>query len=69
MISYLIKKKSGKEIAIKLKDCIKKFGIQEQICSDNGSEFINKNAKSLLEKNNIKFIHGKSYNPNSQVTV
>ena len=64
-----IKKKSGKEIAIKLEECIKKFGIPEQIGSDNGSEFINKNVKNLLESNNIKFIHGKPYNPHSQGTV
>ena len=37
--------------------------------SDNGSEFTNKNVKSLVDKKGISFIHSKPYNPHSQGTV
>ena len=37
----------------------------KQIGSDNGSEFLNKKVKTLLNKNNIMFVHGKSCNPYS----
>jgi len=49
-------------------ECFKIIGKQE-IGSDNGSEFVNKKVKNLLEKNNILFVHGKPYNPHSQGTV
>ena len=60
LISFLIKK-NGKEIAFKLKYCFDRFGIPEQVVSDNGSEFINNDVNSLMEKYNIKYIHGKPY--------
>ena len=53
-----MKNKCGKEITEKLKDCFIRFGKLEQIGSDNGSEFVNKTVKNLLDKNNIVFIHG-----------
>ena len=47
----------------------KKYKKPEQILSDNGSEFINKNAKKLLDKKGISFIHCKPYNPHSKGAV
>jgi len=69
LVSYLIQNKTGKEIIKKIEDCIKNIGRPKQILSDNGSEFISKNVKNLLEKNKINFIHGKPYNPHSQGTI
>ena len=69
LISYAIKDKSAKTIANLLSKTFKKFGKPEQILSDNGSEFINKNVTNLLKKEGISFIHGKPYNPHSQGTV
>ena len=57
--------KKFKEIALKLKDCLKRFGIPEQVESNNGAKFINKDVNSLMEKYYIKYIHGKPYNPHS----
>ena len=69
LLSYLITKKSAKIICEKLEHCFKTIGVPKQIGSDNGSEFVNKKVKNLLNKNNIKFIHGKPYNPHSQGVV
>lgn len=44
---------------------LKKYDQPEQIGSDNGTEFINKNVTNLLNDENIDFIHGKPYNPNT----
>ena len=48
---------------------LKKYGKPEQIGSDNGLEFINKNVTNLLNDENIDFIQGKPYNQHSQGTV
>ena len=69
LVSYLIEKKNAKIICDKLEDCFKTIGVPKQIGSDNGSEFVNKKVKKLLNENHIKFIHWKPYNPHSQGVV
>lgn len=69
LISYSIKDKVGKTISMLLNKTFKKYGKPEQLLSDNGSEFINKKVKSLVDKEGISFIHCKPYNPHSQGTV
>jgi len=69
LISFLIKNKLGKTIAENLENCFKKYGVPEEIGSDNGSEFVNKHVKNLLNKYKIKHIRGRPYNPHSQGTV
>ena len=59
----------GKTTATHLKNCFKDYGEPEQIGSDNGSEFTNKNVTNLLNAENIDLILGKPYNPHSQGTV
>ena len=69
LISYALKDKAGKTIANLLNKTFNKYGKPEQLLSDNGSEFTNKNVKSLVDKKGISFIHSKPYNPHSQGTV
>lgn len=46
LISYIINNKYGKTIAEKLSKCFEDYGVG----SDNGTVFINKHVKKLLEK-------------------
>jgi transposase InsO family protein len=69
LISYAIKDKAGKTIAKLLNKTFKKYSKPEQLLRDNGSEFINKKVKTLVDKEGISFIHSKPYNPHSQGTV
>ena len=69
LTSYLIKKKEGKSIADKLNTYFKKFGIPQQLGSDNGTEFVNKNVQKLLKSKDIIWVKGKPYNPHSQGVV
>ena len=43
--------------------------VPEEIWNDNGSEFVKKYVKNLLNKYNTKFIRDGPYNPHSQGTV
>jgi hypothetical protein len=52
-----------------LNKTIKKYGKPEQLLSNNGSEFINKKVKSLLNKEGISFIHGINSQKNYEVDV
>ena len=52
-------KKKANVISEKLNIIFKKFGVPEQIGSDNDLEFVNKKVKNLLSKNNIEFFNGK----------
>ncbi len=40
-----------------------------EFCSDNGHEFKNSKLNDICEKEGITYIHGITYNPNSQGTV
>lgn len=53
LISYAIKDKARKTIDKLLNKTFKKYGKPEQLMSDNGSEFINKKVKSLVDKEGI----------------
>ena len=57
---------SGKTVEKKLEMCFKEYGVPEQLGSDNGSEFTNKDVTKLLKKHNIRHVYGKPYCPHSQ---
>ena len=44
IISYTIANKSGKTIANKLENCFKEYEVPIQLCSDNVSEFTDKDV-------------------------
>ena len=67
--SFLLKNKNAKTILDCIKECFSKYGNPDEFGSDNGKEFSNKNLNEYLKSNNIKFIHGKAYNPKSQGCV
>ena len=52
-----------------IKDFFNNYGITEELGTDNVTEFSNKNLKNYLTENNVKFIHGRAYNPRSQGCV
>ena len=60
---YIIKDKKSKTVVEKLKLSFQSYGFPDEIGSDNGGEFKNALVENYLAKNNIKFIHGKPYNP------
>ena len=41
-------------------------GKPEVLQSDNGREFVNKILQEYLDKQNVKFVHGRPYHPQSQ---
>ena len=41
-------------------------GKPEVLQSDNGREFVNKISQEYLDKQNVKFVHGRPYHPQSQ---
>ena len=65
-MSHIIKDKKSETIVEKLKLSFGSYGFPDKIGSDNGGEFKNALVENYLAKNNIKFIHGKPYNPHSQ---
>ena len=68
-MSYLIKNKEAKTILHFLTFALECYGYPEEIGTDNGKEFKNKTIENFLKDKNIKFIHGKPYNPHSQGVV
>ena len=68
-MSHLIKDKKAETILEKLKLSFESYGFPLEIGSDNGPEFKNSLVENFLSKHNIKFIHGKPYNPHSQGVV
>ena len=67
--SYILNNKSADTILQCLKECFVKNGIPEELGTDNGTEFVNRKVKNFLISKNIKFIHGKAFNPRSQGCV
>ena len=67
--SYLLTNKKSETIFKLIKDNFEKNGFPEQFGTDNGTEFANKKLKVFLDKNDVKFIHGRAFNPRSQGCV
>ena len=67
--SYLLINKSSLSILNCIKDFIEIYGKPKSLGSDNGREFKNKLIEDYLKNNNIKFVHGFPYKPNSQGVV
>ena len=65
-VGYLCQDKKSETILNLVKDCFNKIGIPEEFGNDNGTEFKNKYMVEFLKSKNIKFVHGKAYNPRSQ---
>jgi hypothetical protein len=61
--AYPIKKPTSTEIILKLQDHFSKFGLPNEILSDNGSQFISKEFKEFLERMAIKQRNTSIYNP------
>ncbi|KAG0433365.1 Pro-Pol polyprotein, partial [Dictyocoela muelleri] len=64
--SYPSKRKDGVTFAKILSSHIYNEGLWTILHTDNGGEFINNNVNEILEKFNIKSIHGRPYHPQSQ---
>ena len=67
--SYLLINKSSFGILLCIKDFFGIYGKPKSLGSDNGREFKNKLIEDYLKNNNIKFVHGFPYKPNSQGVV
>ena len=67
--SYLLINKSSLSILNCIKDFIEIYGKPKSLGSDNGREFKNNLIEDYLKNNNIKFVHGFPYKPNSQDVV
>ena len=67
--SFLCKDKAADTILNKVKECFSRNGFPQEFGTDNGTEFKNKKMINYLKSKNIKFIHGKAYNPRSQGCV
>ena len=67
--SYLLENKKSETVFHYIKECSDIIGFPEQFGTDNGTEFANYKLKHYLAQNNIKFIHGKAFNPRSQGCV
>ena len=66
---YLLTNKKSETIFKLIKDNFEKNGFPEQFCTDNGKKSTNKKLKTFLDKNNVKFIRGRAFNPRSQGKV
>lgn len=67
--SYLLYNKKSETIYKLIKDNFEKNGFPEQFGIDNSTEFAKKKLKEFLDTNNVKFIHGRAFNPHSQESV
>ena len=65
----LVKNKSADLILLTIKNFFTFYGFPEILQSDNEKEFVNQEVENYLSKNNIKFIHGRPYHPQSQGSV
>ena len=65
----LVKNKSVDLILLTIKHFFTFYGFPEILQSYKGKEFVNQKVKKYLSKNNIKFIYGRSYHPQSQGSV
>ena len=59
---------ASKTIA-KLRDTFARFGLPEQLVSDNGPQFVSEELESFLRRNGVKHIHTSSYHPASNGAV
>ena len=67
--SYILEKKTADIALNKIKDCLLNHGYPEEFGTDNGPEFSKRKINKFLLSKNIKFIHGKAFNPRSQGSV
>ena len=65
----LVKNKSADLVLLTIKHFFTFYGFPEILQSDNRKEFVNQKVENYLSKNNIKFIHGRPYHPQSQGSV
>ena len=66
---YLLINKTSAGILACIKDFIEIYGKPKSSGSDKGREFKNKLIEEYLKNNNIKFLNGLSYKPNSHCVV
>lgn len=68
--SYKLKYKTGRDVAKCIKEWINNLPAKcETLQTDNGTEFLNNEAKAVLEADGIKHITGPTYTPQSQGQV
>ena len=67
-MSYILENKESKNVFKYLKQAFECFGYPEELRSDR-KEFKNKLIEDYLNENDINYIQGNSYNPNSQGMV
>ena len=67
--SYILENKTADTILDKIKDCFLNHGYPEELGTDNSPEFSNRKLNEFLLSKNIKFIHGRPFNPRSQGSV
>ena len=65
----MVKIKLADLILLTIKHFFTFYGFSEILQSDNRKEFVNQKVENYLSKNNIKFIHGRPYHPQIQVSV
>lgn len=64
-----LKNKTGKSVAEGIKIILKQYEKVSVIQSDNGSEFLSPEVKTLLDDKGIKRLYSKAYSPQTQGTI
>ena len=67
--SYLLKNKSANEVLNSLRIFSERYGLSNELSSDNEHEFVNSSIQNFANENNINLINGRPYNPKSQEIV
>jgi len=62
----IVESQNAREVEITLRQFFRLVGIPQILQSDNGREFDNKRINVYLEEQQIKFVHGRPYHPESQ---
>jgi transposase InsO family protein len=63
---YLLKNKNAESVIGNVKTFVNVYGKPNKIHTDNGKEFSNRLLEEYCRINNIQFIHGRPYHPQSQ---
>ncbi|CAC5368609.1 unnamed protein product [Mytilus coruscus] len=67
--AFPLKSKTASEVASKLRSTICRFGVMEEIVSDQGGEFNSKITKNFTQSYGIKHVTTSPYHPQSNGTV
>ena len=62
---YTMSSTTASKTIAKLRDAFARFGLPEQLVSDNGPQFVSEELEFFLRRNGVKHIHSSPYHPAS----